>query len=137
MLTQLEGLAEKGLSLMSLLRSADGPPGAQGKGRFYPCSSSTWAWGLRYLKIICAFFFGQSSLQYQQAQHFRMAQYIFPGGFCEPAYLSSFSSCTLMLFPEVISKSHTDSSIPKEHKLTDLICTDISKNQHKGSAQRI
>lgn len=54
-----------------------------------------------------------------------MAQYIFPGGFWEPAYLSSFSSCTLMLFPEVISKSYADTSLPKERKLTDLICTDI------------
>lgn len=68
-----------------------------------------------------------------------MVQDIFTDIFYELIYLSSVPLCNLanVFFPEVITSSHADTSFPKEHKMTDLICTDISKNQHKGGAQRM
>lgn len=62
---------------------------------------------------------------------------IFPSVFWESAYHSSFSSCIPTVFLKIINKSHANTSLPKDRKLTDLICTDISKNQHKGTDQRI
>lgn len=56
----------------------------------------------------------------------------FPSVFWESAYHSSFSSCIPTVFLKIINKSHANTSLPKDRKLTDLICTDISKNQHKS-----